>query len=148
MDHCSFGFVFPTALKDILWVHPFWYTRKANAKATVIARIVIGINFLHSFGFIHSYQKLGNAFPVNIIEFKLQTLNEVDLTRVTMPRLCGVGSEFAVFEMQSSEERTPKIDIFSFVLILFEIIVDLPVFRWTSPSEKFRKLPVSVDEHG
>jgi hypothetical protein len=77
MDHCSFRFVFPTTLKklriaklyarsdsleDILWVHPFWCTRKANAKAIVIARIVIGIKFLHSFGFIHSHQKLGNAF--------------------------------------------------------------------------------------
>jgi hypothetical protein len=87
-------------------------------------------------------------FPVSIIEFKLQTLNEINLTRVTVPRLCGVVSEFAVFEMRSSEKRIPKIDIFSFVLILFEIIVDLPVFRWTNPSEKFRKLPASVDEHG
>jgi hypothetical protein len=48
--------------------------------------------------------------------------------------------------MRSGEERTAKIDVFSFALILFEIVVGLPVLGKTSSSEELGKLPVSGHE--
>jgi hypothetical protein len=48
--------------------------------------------------------------------------------------------------MQCGEESTPKIDVFSFTLILFEIVADLPAFRSTSTSEELGKLPVDTCE--
>jgi hypothetical protein len=48
--------------------------------------------------------------------------------------------------MLSGEERTAKIDVFSFALILFEIVVGLPALGRTSPPEEPGKLPVSAWE--
>jgi hypothetical protein len=49
-------------------------------------------------------------------------------------------------ELQSSEERTLKIDVFSFALILFEIVVDLPALGRTRPSEHLETLSVNACE--
>jgi serine/threonine protein kinase len=56
----------------------------------------------------------------------------------------GVASEFEPPEIRSGEERTAKIDVFSFALILFEIVVGLPALGKTSTSEGLGKLPVNV----
>jgi hypothetical protein len=56
----------------------------------------------------------------------------------------GVASEFVAPEMWSGEERTAKIDVFSFALILFEIVVILPALGSTSPSEGLGKMPVNA----
>jgi hypothetical protein len=53
----------------------------------------------------------------------LHAFGEINLTRPKVPRLCGAKSEFAMPVIQSSERCISKIDIFSFVLILFEIIL-------------------------
>jgi serine/threonine protein kinase len=58
----------------------------------------------------------------------------------------GVVSEFAAPEMRSGEERTAKIDVFSFVLILFEIVVGLSFFGGINTSEEIGKLSVNVCE--
>jgi hypothetical protein len=48
--------------------------------------------------------------------------------------------------MLSGEECTAKIDIFSFALILFEIVVGLSALGRTSTSEGPEKLPVNACE--
>jgi hypothetical protein len=48
--------------------------------------------------------------------------------------------------MLSGGERTAKIDVFSFALILFEILVGLPAIGRTSASEELGKLPVNACE--
>jgi serine/threonine protein kinase len=70
------------------------------------------------------------------------------LIRVKVRRLReGVASEFEAPEMRSGEERTAKIDVFSFALILFEIVVGLPALEKTNTSEGLEKLPVNACEH-
>jgi hypothetical protein len=48
--------------------------------------------------------------------------------------------------MLSSEERTAKVDVFSFALVLFEIVAGLPALGKTSVSEELAKLPVNACE--
>jgi hypothetical protein len=48
--------------------------------------------------------------------------------------------------MMTGEERTAKTDVFSFALILFEIVVGLPALGRTSTPEEPGKLPVSARE--
>jgi hypothetical protein len=48
--------------------------------------------------------------------------------------------------MRAGEERTAKIDVFSFALILFEIVVGLPALGRTNASEELGKLPVNACE--
>jgi serine/threonine protein kinase len=103
--------------------------------------------FLHSFGLIH-----GGLKPRNVLFDESHQIRIADFGRSQFdPRgsaatACGVGSEFAAPEMMSSEERTAKIDVFSFALILFEIVVGLPAFGRTGSPEDPGKLPVSVCE--
>jgi hypothetical protein len=48
--------------------------------------------------------------------------------------------------MRCGEECTVKIDIFSFALILFAIVVGLPALGRTSTSEEFEKQPRNACE--
>jgi hypothetical protein len=58
----------------------------------------------------------------------------------------GVEYESEAPAMRSGEERTAKIDVLAFALILFEIVVSLPVLETTSLSEAIMKLPVNACE--
>jgi serine/threonine protein kinase len=105
------------------------------------------MRFLHSFGLIHGGLKPSNILfdeyhRIQIADFGR---NRLDL-RKSAATARGVGSEFEVPEMLSGEERTAKIDVFSFALILFEIVVGLPALGETSTSEQLGKLPVNARE--
>jgi serine/threonine protein kinase len=155
-----FGFVLPAAskelriarpytrsssLKDVLLARPLWWT--PTAKAIAVAGIVLGMKFLHSFGLIH-----GGLSPSNVLFDESHRIQIADFGRSRFdPRgsaatARGVASEFAALEMMYSEERTAKIDVFSFALILFEIVVGLPALGRTSTPEEPGKLPVNVCE--
>jgi serine/threonine protein kinase len=110
-------------------------------------RIVLGIKFLHSFGLIHGGLKPSNVLfdeyhRIQIADFGR---NRLDL-RKSAATARRVPSEFEAPEMLSGEERTPKIDVFSFALILFEIVVGLPAIGRTSTSEESGKLPANACE--
>jgi serine/threonine protein kinase len=155
-----FGFVFVTAskeikiarlyarsgsLKDVLSVRMLWWT--PTAKAITVAGIVHGMKFLHSFELIH-----GGLKPSNILFDEYHRVRIADFGRNRLdPRENAsishrVESVFMVLEMQSGEERTLKIDIFSFVLILFKIVVGLLALGRTRPSEDHETLPVKACE--
>jgi hypothetical protein len=57
-----------------------------------------------------------------------------------------VGSEPEASEMRPDEKHIAKIGIFSFALILFEIVVDLSALGRTKTSEEFGKLLVNACE--
>jgi serine/threonine protein kinase len=155
-----FGFVLPMAskelkiarlysrsgsLKDILSARPLWWT--PTAKAIAVAGIVLGMKFLHRVGLIH-----GGLKPSNILFDESHRTQIADFGRSRFhPResaaiVRGVGPEFAAPEVRSGEECTAKIDLFSFALILFEIVVGLPALGKTSTSEELEKLPVKASE--
>jgi serine/threonine protein kinase len=155
-----FGFVLPTAskelkmarsytrsgsLKDVLSARPLWWT--PTAKAIAVAGIVRGMKFLHSFGLIHGGMKPSNVLfdeshRIRIADFGRSRLD----LRESAATARGAASEFAAPEMLSDEERTAKTDVFSFALILFEIVVGLPALGRTSPPEELGKLPVNACE--
>jgi serine/threonine protein kinase len=155
-----FGFVLPTAskqlkiarlytrnglLNDVLSTRPLWWT--PTAKAIAIAGIVLGMEFLHSLALIHGGLKPSNVLfdeyhRIRIADFGRSRLD----LRESAATARGVASEFEAPEMRSGEECTAKIDVFSFALILFEIVVGFPALRRTGASEGLGKLPVNACE--
>jgi serine/threonine protein kinase len=147
-----FGFVLPTASKELKIVR--LYTRSGSLKdilsgrllcwtptgqAIAIARIMLEMKFLHSFGVIHSALEPGNALfdelhRIQIADFGRSRFDP----RESAATVRGVASEFDAPELRSSEKRTAAIDIFSFALILCEIMVGLPALGRTNISEGLR----------
>jgi serine/threonine protein kinase len=155
-----FGFVLPTAskelkiarlyarsgsLKDVLSARPLWWT--PTAKAIAVAGIVLGMKFLHNLGLIHGGLKPSNVLfdeyhRIQIADFGHSRPNPHESVATARE----VASMFAAPEMRSGEERTAKIDVFSFALIMFEIVVGVPALGMTSPSEELGKMPVNACE--
>jgi serine/threonine protein kinase len=108
---------------------------------------MLGIKLLHSFGSFHGCLK-----PSNILfnEHHRIRITDFGRSRLDSPQSAAtafrVESEFAATEMRSGQERTAKIDVFSFALILFEIVVGLPALGRTSTSEKLGKLSMNACE--
>jgi serine/threonine protein kinase len=155
-----FGFILPKAskelkiarlytqsnsLKDVLSARSLWFT--PTARAIAFAGIVLGIEFLHSFGLIHGCLK-----PSNVLFDEYHRIRIADFGRSRLdPREsaasgCRVGSEFEAPEMRSGKERTAKIDVFSFSLILFEIVAGFPALGRTRASKECGKLPANACE--
>jgi serine/threonine protein kinase len=105
------------------------------------------MKFLHSFGLIHGGLKPSNVLFDEYHRIQIADLgrNGLDL-RKSAATARGVASEFEAPEMLSGEERTAKIDVFSFVLILFETVVGLPSIGGRSTSKQLGKLPVNACE--
>jgi serine/threonine protein kinase len=103
------------------------------------------MTFLHRFGLIHGGMKPSN---VHFDEYHRIQIADFGQSRFDLPESAatarGVASEFATPEIRSSEKCTAKINAFSFALILFEIVVDLPVLRRTSASEGLEKHPLNA----
>jgi serine/threonine protein kinase len=131
------------SLKDVLSARRLWWTPTAIA----VAGIVLGMKFLHSFGLIH-----GGLKPNNVLFDEYHRIQIADVgrspfnLRESAATARGIASEFAAPKMQSGEERTARIDVFSFALILFEIVVGFPALGRTNASEEPEKLPVNVYE--
>jgi serine/threonine protein kinase len=133
------------SLKDVLSTRPLWWT--PTAKAIAIAEIVLGMKFLHSFGLMH-----GGLKPSNVLFDEYHRIQIADFGRNRLD-LCesaaterGFESEFETREIRSSEERTAKIDVFSFRLIMFEIVVGLPALGQISRLEELGKLSTKAYE--
>jgi serine/threonine protein kinase len=133
------------SLKDALLARPLWWT--PTAKAIAVAGIVLGMKFVHSFGLIHGGLKQSNVLfdESHRVQIAAFGRSRLDL-RGSAATARGVGSEFETPEMPSGEERTAKIDVFSFALILFEIVVCFPALGKTSPSEEIGKLSMNACE--
>jgi serine/threonine protein kinase len=155
-----FGFVLPMASKElksvslfiqrgslnsVLSSRPLWWT--ATAEAIAVVGIVLGMKFLHSFGLIHGGLKSSNVL---FDEYHRTQIADFGRSRLDASQSAaterGVGSEFETHEMLSGEECPAKIDVFSFALILFEIVVGLPALGRRNSSEELKKLPVNACE--
>jgi serine/threonine protein kinase len=105
-------------------------SRKANA----ISGIVLGMIYVHSKGIIHRDLKPGNIlfddeFHVKIGDFGSSRIYEVDVQKTS-----GVGTPLYMAPEVYGGEYGPKVDVYSFGIILYEIVVGNGLF--SGPGEK------------
>jgi hypothetical protein len=99
----------------------------------IICGIVLGMSFMHSRGFIHQDLKPSNILlddkgRVLIGDFGASRSQSADIT--PMP---GGTVHYAAPEMGREVDWTQKVDVYSFGLILYEILVGSPVFGEDQP---------------
>jgi serine/threonine-protein kinase len=128
------------SLKEVLASRPAWWT--GTAKSIVVAGIASGMAFTHESGIIHRDLKPGNIL----------------LDENHRPRICDFGSSreqalgttitgmvgtliYMAPELYGDDDYDEKVDVFLFVLILYEIIVGSPVF---SPHLSLPQLALKV----
>jgi serine/threonine protein kinase len=105
-----------------------------------ISGIVLGMEYIHSKGFIHRDLKpenilLDDDLRVRIADFVSSRIHETD---VTMARDCGSAPLYVAPEFvegnYTNRHYSMKVDVYSFGLILYEIIVGDGLF--SSPGDK------------
>jgi serine/threonine protein kinase len=105
------------------------------------------MQFLHSFGLIHGCLKPSNVLFDKYHRIQIADFGQNRFDRRESPATaCGIGLEFPALEMRPGEECSAKIDVFSFTLILLEIVACLPALGKVNRSEELRKLPVNACE--
>jgi serine/threonine protein kinase len=118
------------SLSDLLESRPNWWD--GTAKSIVVAGIVRGMRAIHDSGIIHRDLK-----PSTVL-----------LDAARRPRICGFGSNrdqcltstltgqvetpwYMAPELYDAEDYNEKVDIYSFALMLYEVVVGRPVFPRT-----------------
>jgi serine/threonine protein kinase len=124
-------------LKEVLHSNPIWWN--CTAKSLTIVGIVMGMRYLHSKGILHRDLKPSNILmngrdhKVQICDFHVSRLKTIEKTFTGM---VGTVQYMApeIYRMSCDSEGgfspdpTEKMDVFSFGLILYEIIVGQKVF--------------------
>jgi serine/threonine protein kinase len=97
--------------------------------AIIVCGIVLGMQFIHSQNLIHRDLKPSNIFLdeggfARIGDFGNSRLGDLDFTLTK-----GVGSPFYMApETFDEDDYTVRVDVYSFALILYELLVGEPVF--------------------
>jgi serine/threonine protein kinase len=104
----------------------FW---NATGKGIIICGIVLGMRFVHSHGIMHRDLEPSNILISDLGHALISDFgtsrSEWDDATLT----CETGTvNYAAPEMYCDEEYTSKVDVFSFGLILYEILVGCAVF--------------------
>jgi serine/threonine protein kinase len=112
---------------------PRWWT--PTRKAKTIAGIVVGMKYVHSKGILHRDLKPSNIlldddFNVKIGDFGTSRCYEADLT------MTSAGTPLYMALEVSGGHYGPKADVYSFGLILYEIVVGNGLF--SSPGNKMK----------
>jgi serine/threonine protein kinase len=111
-----------------------------TGKAIIICGIILGMRFMHSHNFVHQDLKpskilLNVAGQTLICDFGTSRCQAIDRT----PTHDTGTPHYAAPELFEEEFRTEKVDIFSFGLILYEILVGRAFFpKSVSPAEIIR----------
>jgi serine/threonine protein kinase len=139
------------SLKEVINSNPSWWDW--TAKSRTISGIVLCLRYLHSKGIIHRDLKPSNILiegsdhNVRICDFHISRLASIAKTftggvgtpQYMAPELYETGENE---EGDYNPDPTEKIDVFSFGLILYEIVIGKPVFSedLTPPQVMFRVL--------
>jgi serine/threonine protein kinase len=117
MEYVGGGTLKKVLRSDI--AHPKWWdpTRKVIA----VVGIVLGMNFIHSKGFIHRDLKptnilLDEGHRIKISDFGSSRIYEADVT------MSNVGTPLYMAPEASETTYDLKVDVYSFGLILYEIV--------------------------
>jgi serine/threonine protein kinase len=120
-------------LSQINWgaIFPFW---NATGKGILICGIVLGMNYVHSKGYIHRDLKPSNilvngAGQALISDFGTSCREDDDHT---LTPECGTVQYAAPEQFSEDTVLTTKNDVFSFGLVLYEILTGRPVFLATA----------------
>jgi serine/threonine protein kinase len=110
---------------------PQWWT--ATRKANTICGIVLGMIYVHAKGVLHRDLKPANImfdddFDVKIGDFGSSRIYEADVT------MSSVGTPLYMAPEVYEGHYGPKVDVYSFGLILYEIVVGNGLF--SGPGEK------------
>jgi serine/threonine protein kinase len=122
------------SLKSILGSKPpRWWTYGRKVKS--IAGIVLGMKFIHSKGLIHRDLKPENILfdddlRIRIADFGSSRIFEVDVT------LTGGGTPLYMAPEVPTHHYNEKVDVYSFGLVLYEIIVGDGLF--SGPGDKMK----------
>jgi serine/threonine protein kinase len=105
---------------------PFW---TPTGIGIIICGIVLGMRFMHAHGFIHQDLKPSNILlnangRTLITDFGTSRCQAIDHT----PTQVTGTPHYAAPELFEEEARTEKVDVFSFGLILYEILAGVAVF--------------------
>jgi serine/threonine protein kinase len=115
------------SLAEVLSARPVWWT--STVKAKIVAGIVLGLQFAHSFGLVH-----GSLTANNILFDSDHCIQIVDFKPIGLE--FGKSSKESTEKTQlggfSMERWTPEKDIEAFASILFEIVIGRPAQGETS----------------
>jgi serine/threonine protein kinase len=124
------------SLEKILQTAPSWWTM--TMKSIAVVGIVLGLRFVHSFGLVCM-----NLKPSNILFDESHRIQIVDIVPNQTALYCRenfdestrkanrVPSKFVAPEVLAGRKPTQKADVYSFVLILFSIVVGHYLFEET-----------------
>jgi serine/threonine protein kinase len=123
-------------LKDTLSSRPFWWT--PTRRAITVMGIALGMQYVHSCQIMHRDLKPGNIlFDCDlhpyVADFGTARASDLD---VTLTRDIGTPLYMAPEIYDGKENYTPKIDVYSFGLILYEIVAANGLLG--DDSQKFR----------
>jgi hypothetical protein len=127
-------YVGPDSLQSVLESaeKPQWWT--PAIKSIVIIGIAVGMYLIHTAGIRHQDLKPSNVlldrtthFP-KIVDFGSSQFEAAGCTMT----LCSASPRYMAPELYSEEPATQKVDVFSFGVILYEIVTGQPAFdrRW------------------
>jgi serine/threonine kinase 32 len=104
-----------------------------TGKAIVICGIVVGIKFIHSRGIVHRDLKPENIMLDEQGHLKIGDLGSSGFCDLSLTLTSGVGSPlYMAPEMYSGGGCTTAVDVYSFALILYEVLVGERVFLATT----------------
>jgi serine/threonine protein kinase len=133
-------------LEKVKWGSGFKFW-KPTGKAIIICGIVLGMRYVHSKGYIHRDLKPSNIL-INeegrslISDFGTSRREDMDHT---LTPYCGTACYAAPELCYEDAVCTTKVDIFSFGLVLYEILSGRPVFPPSTPLMPVVKAILSGD---
>jgi serine/threonine protein kinase len=119
------------SLSDVLRERPPWLDR--TAKTIILVGMVMGMAFMHSKGLVHRALRpasivLDEGHRPRICDFGTCTSRASTSTLTLSGRAIGTPL-YAAPELFVEVQYSEKVDVYSFVLMLFEIVVGVPVFQ-------------------
>jgi serine/threonine protein kinase len=126
------------SLSSVLKSSPNWWS--PTAKAIVISGIVLGMRYVHSRKIIHRDLKPSNILLDEAHRIRIGDFGSSRFLSVGITQTANAGTPLYMAPEQYETDYDEKVDVYSFGLILYEIVVGKPVFDPSlSMPQLFRK---------
>ena len=133
------------SLSEVLCDRPSWFDN--TSRIEIICSIAIGMSFVHSNGIIHRDLKPANVLldsnhVARICDFGSSRLMSVDGTLTTRPNVTPVYAAPEVYD----GEYSSKIDVYSFGVIVYEVVTGNRAFRNMTPMQLMKHVGLGKRE--